>query len=164
MIGSNAWEIRVSSSLEDPTYYWYRNGVLWATTTLPVMQFDVGNDETVDIEVLDDSSAAAEGWPSRARLAWNAQDDAASYLVEQYEDSAWEVKQRIQSAPGGRLRWDSAVLDDDTVHQFRVTPYDVNGIAGTMFTFSIHMVRRPGPLLLDASFDDETGKVTLAAS
>lgn len=159
------WEVTYSSDVQDPTFYIYQDGELLATTQLTMWRFTVAAGKSLMIEILDDATVAAgEVFPPTLTLGWHRVADANQYVIEEYVASVWTERARVDEVGSGYYMWSSRVLEDVTTHQFRVTPEDDNGISGTPIEFTALMARNPDRPSRVITYDDQTGKVTVAAA
>jgi hypothetical protein len=163
-VGTNTWELRWSSDVEDAQYRVYRNGRLVMQTRRSSAVFAMPAGEPHMIEILDSVADVPKkyGRPF-AHLGWSATATATHYIVEQYVDDEWVLVATVQET--GKQRWHSllSALADDTTHQFRVTAVSRAG-TGTPTTVSYTLVRAPDPPYVDVTYDSGTGNVTVAAA
>lgn len=115
------------------------------------------------IEVLDDADAIPTiAFPGRMTLHWQSISGAGSYVIEEYDSPDWVVRDTIAEDGRGAFRWISRWLEDSTTHQFRVTPYDISGNAGTALEFSFPMARHPDAPTVGLSVNVGTRKLTFS--
>lgn len=160
----NSYLINWSSDLPSPvTYRVWINGVDMGTTQATAWTVQPGD----QIQVSDDPDASAIlTLPRAAVLQWlKSTGSPDHYRVDEYIDSAWIERIRIKHAADlPYYQFKTRDLEDDTLHQFRVTPVSAGGQDGTARTYSFLMVRRPDAPELSYSYDNETGIVTIAAA
>lgn len=150
-IGPGDWQLEAVSSLSDPTFYWYEEGVLAASTKLGRRVFSYDDGEQARVQVFDDSGDAPDqGFPGRALLTWYAVTGATSYRVEQWNGSSWDVVATVDGSFRDYYEYLTAWLADETTHTFQVVPIK-NGNDGLVRTFVIDMVRRPDRPVVDTT-------------
>lgn len=163
-VGTNTWELRWSSDVDDPQYRVYRNSTLVMQTRRCSAVFTMPVGEAHMIEILDDAVDVPKkyGRPY-AHLGWAPTAYALHYIVEQYIDAAWVVIAVVQET--GKQRWHSFIsaLGDDATHQFRVTAVSKAG-AGTPAAVNYKLVRAPDPPNVAMTYDSGTDNVTVAAA
>jgi len=163
-IGPASWLLEWSSTESDPTYYIYLDGQLQATTTREWWQFDLLENEQVQIEILDSAATPQTAYPSRATIAWLPVDDAERYKVDQYSGGAWSTVRTTYDDIASGYTHTTTPLADDTTHQFRVVPVGENEIDGNEINVNIHMVRRPDKPDVAYTYNDGTATVTIASA
>lgn len=160
----SAWSLEISwtSTLGDPTFYVYRDGVLVATTKQTAISFTLTSGERIAVEVFDDPDDEPELiFPGRATIQWLGLTAAASYLVEEYVGAAWTQRALLLASGRPYYQWTSRYLEDETTHQFRVTAIGADGNAGTPVAFSIPVVRNPDAPEPTWAFDTDTHELTV---
>jgi len=163
-IGPRTWTFTWASSLTDPMFYVYRNGLLAGITNHTSMSFEVAAGERLDIEVFDDADAIpGRTYPGRLRLGWQAADGAIAYRVEEFVDTAWVTRRRILETGRGYYIYETRWLDDETEYNWRVVSESAYGVDGGTLEFTGLMVRTPDRAELGWSYDSETGRVTLSS-
>lgn len=165
LVGPSTWRISWSSDQPTPvTYRIFRDGVLVTTTQADEHNFSIEPDERPLIEILDDSTTEpSEAFTSRFTLSWRSVVGAASYRIEELIGPGFVTRQIIPDDGRKWNNWVSRVLEDDQVHEFRVTAIGENQNNGTPVTFQIKMVRHPDPPEVAYSYDQGTGKVTITS-
>jgi hypothetical protein len=142
----------MASDLASPTFYVYVNGELFATTEETTIDIPVPLGRIVAVEVFDDAGTAPSAYfPSTVTLRWTGQGNEALFRIEKYEDSTWSTVGQVP-ARGVLGRWESPVLADNTVHQFRVVPVDGTGRDGIPKEFTGLMCRYPDAPRVSVSF------------
>jgi hypothetical protein len=137
------------------------------TDTSKVFQSDAY--EPPVIEVQDSTEFANEPltmeYPPNVTLQWRGIAGAARYLVEQYVGAAWVavVGGNVPETKRGYVTFPTQFLTDCTTPKFRVTPYDINGYAGTAVEFEAFFVRLPDTPAVTMTYDADTGDLTIAA-
>jgi len=156
------WLFEWQSTLSDPTYYIYVDGLLALITQEESFQLDVGEGFAA-FQVFDSSSdVPADVLPGRAVLSWPTAAGNATYYVEEYVDSEWVLRATLKSTSERVLSFVSRFLEDDQTHQFRLRPADTaSGIDGTIRAISFFMVRPPDSPEVSYSVDTGTGVVTI---
>ena len=163
-VDNEVWEFEWTSTLENPTYYIYREGVLLMATGLEAMSFVVGPGEYAQIEILDDPDAVpGRSYPGRLLLGWQGLTEAAGYRVEEYVDGAWVVQKRVAEMGRSYYTYRTRWLQDGESYQWRVVSEQPAGVDGGVMDISVLVVRRPDRAALGYSYDEETGKVTFLA-
>lgn len=139
-----------SSDKQTPTYQVYLWGELYAITASSFLDVHVNSGENVIVEVLDnDHEVPTKIYPPWVTLRWfeSASQDVNYYLIEEFVASVWTERKKVYDEGQGYFTWRSRQLEDETTHQFRITPIGVNGNAGTASIHSYFMVRNPDPPL-----------------
>lgn len=164
-LGATSFRLEFSSDLGGtPTFYMYRDGQLIEASNRTWVQVELQPNETVQFDILDDVDALpAQAWPSRALLTWYAVDGAAKYRVQEYVGATWTQRALLDAAGKGYFRWESRVLEDGQVHQFRVAPVSESGIDGVAREFSFEMIRRPDVPAMTQTYNDD-GTITYEAA
>lgn len=148
-----------------PTFYVYLDGVLAYTTTSISGVFAVDEGTFIIIEVLDDADdVPAAVFPGRFSLGWQAIDDGAYYIVEEYVASVWTQRAKIIDRREPWFTWSSRWLEDVTTHQFRVTVTDQNGNDSSVTNLTALMVRNPDEPDVTYTYSDLGPDVTIAAA
>jgi len=158
----NTYLAEWTNGVAGTTYYVYRDGELIDTTTATSKVFVVAAGESAEIEVYDDGTAPAVGYPSRIRLEWDAVAGTDHYLVYLLVISDWTPIGYVLSGSLSHYSFETPILDDCTSHQFRVIAVDTNNIESNPHQFTCLMVRRPTNPDVTYSYDAETGYVTIA--
>lgn len=159
------WRLSWSSDLGGtPTFSIYIDGVLFLQTTNTSHEFFIAPGQNLQIEILDDSSAPAESYPDRVKLAWEPVDNAAKYRIEEFIDTEWVEGPTISDKGEGEFSHKTPQLADVTTHLFRVIPIEENGIEGNPRPFSVFMVRRPDRPSAEYEYDSNTAKITVTIS
>lgn len=168
-VGAGLWLLTWTSDVGAP-YRVYRDGVIVSTQESAEYYASVDDGDVPVIEVLDaDTESPSDAHPPKILLGWQRDADAVWYLVEEYSGGEWTERARIvpASLPGVSPAWlaySTGTVADVTSHQWRVTPYDAAGNAGTALSFTTLMVRYPDPPAVTFSYDSGTAKVTIAAA
>lgn len=117
------------------------------------------------LEILDDDRAApSPAFPGRLTLHWLAVAGVSSYRIEEYVSSVWTTRDTVTANGQRSFTWLSRWLEDGQTHQFRITPIDAAGNAGTALTLSAKMVRHPDAPAVAYSHTTATTKLTIAAA
>jgi len=166
-IGARTWIFEWESTLENPTYYIYRDGLLMAVTRAERRQFEVGLGEYVQIEILDDPDAVpGRVYPGRLLLGWQRAENASAYRVEEFSGGpggTWQMRKRIVESGRAYYTYRTRFLEDLGQFQWRVVSERPGGGDGGILPFSAWMVRRPDTPELEWSYDPETRKITFSA-
>lgn len=138
------FEFTYASDLEDPTFYIYVNGNFIGQTKETTWTVTAPINSQFQFDVLDvNTDAPEEYFPSTFTLRWDGTPDSTSYRVDQYVDGEWVAK-HVAIADDTRIyRYTTEMLDDSTVHTFRVVPLDSIGRSGTILEFEAEMCRYP---------------------
>lgn len=131
-----------------PPYAIWLDGLLIATVSTEAVDVLRPNYATAppDIEVVDsasDSQAESELYPPYMLLQWRGVQNAAGYIVEKFNGSAWVAQNTIRETGQGYYSYRTAPLQDEEAAQFRVKAVDLRSNAGTPVTFSFEVVRNP---------------------
>lgn len=166
-VGARSWYWAWASNTA-PTgpFYVYLDGVYATTLYQPWYQLELTPGEQVQFEVLDDTSAASDAYPSRALLSWDASPDAVTaYRVDEYSGGVWTQVTLMQPAAGQtHFDWQTDPLADGSVHTYRVVPVDDAGNDGVSKQFSMTVVRRPDPPTVARTWSQITGVMSAAFS
>ena len=162
-LGRNTYRLTWASTLTDPTYYLYRDGVLVGQTATAAWVVTLGVGETPVFEVFDDAAdEPTAAYPQYVSLGWYAAAGAASYRIEQKIGDNWTRRASVADQGQGYFLWRSGPLADDTTHLFRIIPVGSNGNDGTATAFSVLMVRIPDPPAPTVAYSAATGKLTVS--
>ena len=163
-------EVIASSNLSAPVFYWYLDGIYVGQSEDGRFFFRIAAGEHAIIEAIDSESASFDPvanqpthYPSRRVIEWYRSDDAIQYFtIEQNKDSAgWISVSRMPAAGKWSWQWTSGQLADGSVYEWRITPYDRAGNAGTATTIGPEQIyRRPDPQDFAIAYDGGTGEVT----
>lgn len=158
--------LEYSSTLPTPTFYIYAYGSLIAITAATTYEIEVPAGESVPIEVFDDPDTV----PSYARdghevLCWASVADTDRYVIEEYFNSVWTQRGIVETSAGRPwYEFKTRLLEDVTDHIHRVTPIGADENLGTPLEFKTLMVRIPDVTAIVTTYDNGTGKVTVAAA
>lgn len=138
-------------------------GVAKFITTALEADISIAESEFPVVEIVDGSEVATQAFPGTFTLGWESVDNTAHYKVEELVSAVWTLRQRVKETGKGYYSWTSRFLEDDTVHQFRVTPVGLNGVTGIMSEFTRRMRRHPDPPDASYAYDPPPGtsKVTV---
>lgn len=154
------WQVTATSDLSEPTYYWYRDGLLVDVTQVNSRLFDLTEGDLTQIDVLDDADTLpGESYPARCVISTAPGEGVVKSRVEELVDGEWVTR---HTTLGSYVGYQTRVLADGETAQYRVVPVNEAGIDGSPRTFTVTMVRRPDPPDVDYTWDDETARVTLA--
>lgn len=161
-VGKQSFKLVYSSDLGGtPTFYIYLDGILVALTIRTNHIISISPDEQVMIEILDTTDAPSQVFPGKIRLCWFAVDSANYYHVDEYIDSVWTERARIDDN-SGYMNFDSRFVEDGQNHRFRIVAVDSSGNESTAAELIVLCVRHPDGPDVDYSYDDGTGKVTIS--
>jgi len=142
--GPTRFVFSYDSDLDDPTFYIYVNGDFVTETQETSYEITAPLNTQFQFDVLDDADALPEEFfPGTITLRWDGTPDSTSYRAEEYVDSAWVAKRVVIHDDRRLFHYDSELLDDSTVHRFRVVPIDTQGRNGTTLEFEAEMCRFP---------------------
>lgn len=143
-IGVGSWRVLWSSTIQDPTFYIWRDGQLMDVTTAEEYIFQVPAGEQLNLEVYDDESQKpVSAFPGKVVIGWYSVANTSRYIVQEYVGGEWLTRKTVNHTSAGYYSWESRFLEDSTSHQFRVVPQGVNGNAGAALTFEVFIVRFP---------------------
>jgi hypothetical protein len=163
-LARNCWRLQWTSTEATPSYRVYVDGALVQSGARDWIDIPVGVGDTPVVEVFDDESTPTEGaFPGWLLLFWQSASGVESYRIEEYSGGDWVARRTLLA--DGRLyyRYRTAVLADDTTHQWRVVPVQ-GGNDGTPLSFSALVVRHPDAPTASYSYDAGTGLVTVTVS
>lgn len=149
------------STLSDPTFYIYRDGILVTITKQNWWKFEVYSGAMLQIEVKDDDSEPSAAWPGQVLISWERDAEAVKYYIQKYVGSAWVTERIILD--GSLYHW-TPYLEDETTYHYRVVPIDENETAGQSREFAIVMVRRPNVPSVTITYDAETHNAIIEAA
>ena len=161
----DARSVRVlwSSGLGDPTFYVWLDGVYAYKTALTQGVFTMAAGAAVIIDVFDAAAAEpAAAYPGRLLLGWWPSPDVDYYRIDEYYNSAWLERVRVQDHGEGFFTWRTRFLADVTSHQFRIVPVGIDGNEGGAINLTSLMVRHPDPPDVAYAYDSGTTKVTIS--
>ena len=165
LVAPGTWRLTWSSDEASPTYRVYVDGDLAAAIDVAEYVLRVGAGEYPVVEVLDtDVATPAEAHPPRLDLWWMGVSAADYYRVDEYVDASWTERARIEENGSGAYCWRSRVLEDETVHQFRIVAVAADGNEATSVERSALMVRYPDPPDVAFAYASGTGKVTISSA
>lgn len=162
--GGQAWRVRWSSDLADPTYYVYVGDVLALTTKRTWADFTVRAGETLAIQVFDDAAAVpAVVHDGRVAITWERRDGADLYRLEQWDGAAWAPRHEQREVGEWLYQYTTPVLDDCATARWRVVPVGTNLADGAPQEFSWYVAREPDAPEVTYSYDPVTGLLTVEA-
>jgi len=100
----------------------------------------------------------------RLRLQWRGQRDAAYYLIQRYDGSAWETRQIAVETGRGYYRFSTTAEADGATVQWRVVAEDAEGNQGEVAGLTRMVVCNPVAAAVVGTYDDGTGDLTIAAA
>jgi len=132
-------------------------------------------DEQAQVDVVDTTDANFDFitngpvvYSAKRTLYWTASTDAdiSFYKIEENKDGAGFVEiGRVDDNGNWSFIFLTKKLTDLASYQFRITPFDMAGNAGTAITLSAEtVVRVPEAPKFTISFDDPTDKLTYTAA
>lgn len=136
-------EVSYSNGIEGSTYYIYRNGELESRTTDTTATLTVTPFERPQFDIFDAPTAGIQFFPERAVIQMNVSAGCTGIVVEEQVDATWITRQNLIVTDESVVEYESRVLEDDSTHTFRATPYDEAGNAGEASVFPFKMIRRP---------------------
>ena len=143
-IGSSTWALAWTSTLSNPTFYIYQDGILSSTTQATSGIFNITAGAQLLVEILDDPNQVPTAvYSGVVQIGWYQTPATASYKIEQWSGTAWTAIASIADVGNWWNAWTSPLLPDCQPYQFRVTPIGTNGNPGTPQTFNGFMVRIP---------------------
>ncbi len=159
------WKLTFSSDLSEPTFFIYRDGVLWNTTQNTEINVYIDAEETPVFDIFDSANdVPGLAFPGRAVLNWDATIATKEYRIEEFVAAVWKLRQVIKDNGQGYFRFQSRWLEDVTSHQFRVIAVGENGNDSIARTLTVFMVRNPDPPRVTFSYDGAGPKtVTMTA-
>ena len=108
--------------------------------------------------------AATYEYPQFAWLQWRGDLTADNYVVEYYRDGVWVTYRTVPETREGYYRMRTPFLEDNTTQQWRVTPYDAHGNAGTATNIEWMHICTPEMPAHTITYDAGTGYVTVASA
>ncbi len=159
------WKLSWTSDQVDPTFFVYRDGLLWDTLTNTEITFFVDPSQTPVFDVFDSiNDSPGLAFPGQAVLNWDATPDTKEYRVEEFIAAVWELQKIITDEGQGYFRFQSRWLEDVTSHQFRVIAVGNNANLSTAKLLTVFMVRNPDPPRTTFAYDGAGPKtVTITA-
>ena len=161
MIAHNTWGLTFTSTEATPTYRIYLYGELVSVQTHEFYNLMVEDGEFPVIEINDDTTTQKDGYPGRFILAWFESSGTDYYKIEEYYGGEWVERTKVYDNGQTYYTWMSRFLEDETTHQFRITPVGTNGNSGTALSFSTLMVRYPDVPDVTFTLSDDDQKITI---
>lgn len=159
---SGNWRVDYSSSLSDPTFFIYRDGILVNTTNQTYFSFLVKGGDSPVIEIKDSATdIPKEGFPGRLILTWFSTPATSHYRIEEFVNAVWTFRQNVSEDGRGYYKWQTRFLEDEASHQFRIIPVGTNENDGTIESFVVLMVRHPDVPDVNYTYSDSTKKLTI---
>ncbi|KPK72132.1 MAG: hypothetical protein AMJ84_04860 [Acidithiobacillales bacterium SM23_46] len=160
-LGGRSFEFFFTSTLDNPLYRIFVDGVRVAVQRSGRFLHTVPPDAHSDVQVLDEAGVTPDSAQSFPRLSWPPVANTGSYRVEQYIDGEWRTRQRILDDGRDGYKWQSPMIIAGAEQQYRVTPVGADGNDGTPVTPAVTIAALPAPPVVDMTYDNETHKVTL---
>lgn len=162
----NAVEVREGSAGPPwSTLYWYVDGRLVSVGQFPRSRmFSLAVGQSLQVEVLDDTSAPSEAYSGQVWFEWYSVEGAVQYKVQEWDGAAWVDKRVIVSQGEEVFSHLTGVLDDGVYYQYRVLPVNDENIEGEALSFSFTVVRRPDAPDTDIEYDPLNQRVTVTAA
>ena len=166
--------VTVTSDLAGTIYYhWYVDGSWVGSSSVAYWMFTLETSDQVEIVCQDTTDAeydpvanAPAGWPATKTLFWvaSADTDVDHYLVEQQKDAeGWVELGTIEDDGSWWYTLRTPRLTDLASYQWRITPYDRTGNAGTATTIGPETcVRRPDAPDFAVAYSGATERVTFS--
>lgn len=140
--GFNSYRFTATSTLDDPTFYWYKDGRFFMSERSGVIELSVSPQTRID--VFDTSSERPQQGISPGMLMrWKSVTGAVSYRVERYNGATWDEVQTILETGARLYRVLVRGLADETTHQLRVVATDAAGVETAVYTNEGLLVRHP---------------------
>jgi len=158
--GNGAFRFAWTSDAVAPTFYFYADGELVATTTESFLL--ASGTAGVVYEVLDTPTPPTAAFPATMVLTWYASNDAVLYRIEKQDGADWDEVAEITADERTYYTFRTSVLDDDTTHTFRVVPVSAAGNDGTPATHTALMVRNPDVPQVSYAYNAVGGTVTIS--
>lgn len=174
----NVTTVTVVSDLTAPVwFYWYVDGSFAGSSTSNSRAFILAPEDQVEIIAVDSNDPdedpldiAPEGFPARRTLAWtrSIDPDVVEYLVEQQINGGAYAQIGLVNAVAGQWLYEFTTprLIDLATYNWKVTPYDIAGDAGSNLTLiaTEKVVRTPDAPQYTATFNDTPDTVTFDAA
>lgn len=148
-IEPGSWEF-VWTPTAGRVYEIWLDGLLQATTAAGAGTYTSPpggpTDAPPPIEIHDtaDGKAQNEEYPPRTLLQWRGVPEASGYHVEQLKGSWIPVASDTERGLGWYM-YNTGILIDGALNQFRVTALDQRGVAGAEVSFDMVVVCNPRP-------------------
>lgn len=145
----------------------FRDGVLVSTWSNPTAtgEFDLLVPAGADpfVEILDRADERpSHAAPGQVTLHWQAVSGAVQYRIEEFLAGNWVERALVPDDGSGAFAWQTRWLADGGSYDFRITPLDAIGNAGTPATRTVVQVRHPPTPDVSFAYDDGTGTVSLS--
>lgn len=170
-VNSFTWNVSWESDIADtfPLYQVYVNGVLYQETFEKSINYTVDLNESPVFHVYDNlTDRPPYVVPDRFTIPWQTQyfppadiNGIDYFLVQEYDDGEWVDREKIIYDRNLYYTYITRVLEDQTVFTFKITPYGVNGGAGTPSYYSALMVKYPPPPIPTMVYSSIDAKVTI---
>ena len=166
-------EIEFTSSLGATAPVWIRQGgKRLLKTTAKTIRIHIEDGESPDLWLNDDPALAwgndADFTSPQAKLQWFLDESAANnydyVLVEENIATVWTQRAKIHVSTLAWYTFWSRFLEDDTSHQFRITPYAKDGNAATATAITVHVVRIPDAPSVTITYNAVGRTLTIAAA
>jgi hypothetical protein len=116
----------------------------------------------VDVLTAEEDPTLEDARSARIILTWWPSPLAVIYRVEQYIDYMWVTLAEIPDRGEAFFEFVTEPLADDTQHQFKVIPIHASGAEKPELLITHQMVRAPDPPDVTVTYQDGSGKVTIA--
>ena len=162
--GGRTWFFSWTSTLDDPTFYVYQDGLLIDITTQTSRTVRVSENGQLQFEVLDSASELpARAFPAHLFFTWEPVA-AAKYRVERFVDAAWTEVLTITDRGQATFSYTTPTLADVTTHQYRVVPVTAGGVDGPPRTWAVFLVRWPDKADVTLTWNESTHKINVAVA
>jgi len=152
----------------EPFYVW-RDGVLVLDGVSDTETIIEGTDaeEPPAIQVLDSTETddpLTVAYPPFGLLQWRGDAAVSYYRVDRYVGAAWVTYITVgESGDGGYYSAKTPALVDAVAAQWRIIAVDSVGNESEPLPFTFSITKHPDPPVIDMSYSDGTGLLTIEA-
>ena len=163
-VGPQSFELSWTSTIPKAVFRIYRNGNLLAVQRSARIVLTMNQDQHDIIDVMDDATIPAPSLvPPVMQGLFPSVAGADSYKVEQFIGAVWTFQTNIRQTGKANYRFQTAVLSDAGVAQFRVTAI-AGSESATPIEGSVKIIRIPDIPNVSATFNPGDNTVTIAAA
>jgi hypothetical protein len=162
-----------TSSLPNPTYYWFVDGIFRTKTTVPRYVVTVPAGAYHAVDVIDSTDSAYDPYAAETeqgaarRMVFTpvAGTDATSWRVQQQPSGGdWSTVRTVHVRDGVHTyEVITPRLDDGATYTWRAVPYDAAGNDGTPVTVHTEaVVRKPEPVYWTGLYSSGSNSIAIS--
>lgn len=142
--------------------YLYLDGLAWKRTLEDSVIVTPPVGMEVTLQAFDSESDVPDPvFPGQIALRWFGVANAVEYVVERENGAQWDEEMRMRSVGFCPYRWVSGLLDDVTVHTYRVLSVSMSGRVSVVKEQAVLVVRTPSDPGVAYSYDDVLDELTI---